>query len=55
MVASHVAGAAARLLAVDPDLTPEQGKEELQRTAKKLPRTNGRRWTRLYGAGLLQV
>ncbi|MBX3199084.1 MAG: S8 family serine peptidase [Labilithrix sp.] len=55
MATPHVAGAVARLLAVDPDLTPEQVKEELQRTAKPLPRMNGRSWTRLYGAGLLQI
>jgi len=55
MAAPHVAGAVARLLAVKPDLTPAQVKEELQSRAKRLPAMNGRTWTRLYGAGLVRV
>jgi subtilisin family serine protease len=55
MAAPHVAAAAARLLAREPALTPQAVKQALQDGARKLTGMHRRGWTRLYGAGLLQL
>lgn len=54
MAAPHVAAAAARLLARRA-LSPAEVKSELQARAKRLPGMGARDWTRVLGAGLLQV
>lgn len=56
MAAPHVAGVAALLLAEEPDLTPAQIKERLQRTAQDLGAEDvGRGWDFKYGYGLINA
>ncbi|MCK8816369.1 S8 family peptidase [Natroniella sulfidigena] len=56
MAAPHVAGVAALILAEEPDLTPEEIKERLQRTAQDLGAEDvGRGWDFKYGYGLVNA
>jgi Subtilase family len=55
MATPHVAGAAALLLASDADLTGPAVKEQLQRTAAKVPDMGGDAFTPAFGSGRLDL
>lgn len=55
MAAPHVSAAAALLLAKRPGLAPKAVASQLQATATKLGKVKGRRRSRQYGAGLLNL
>lgn len=55
MAAPHVSAAAALLLAKRRDLAPKAVASKLQATATKLGKVKGRRRSRQYGAGLLNL
>ncbi len=55
MATPHVAGAAALILAGNPALTGKAVVERLRSRTSSLPAMGGKRWTRLYGDGLLDV
>jgi len=55
MAAPHVSAADARLLLANPALTPLDVAADLKAAARKLATMHGRDWTRVYGAGLLQL
>lgn len=55
MATPYVAGAAALLFAHRPDWTSDQVKERLRTTAAPVPGMGKQKWTREYGAGLLDL
>ena len=55
MAAPHVAGAAALLFAKDGDLDGKAVAQHLMRTARKLPGMRGKKFTQLYGYGLIDL
>jgi hypothetical protein len=55
MASPHVAGVAALVAARHPDWTPNDVKQRLQESARKLPAMSGKDWTQAYGAGLLDA
>lgn len=55
MATPHVVGAAALLLAREPELAPGDVADRLRETAATVPAMGRRRWTRGYGDGLLDV
>jgi tRNA threonylcarbamoyladenosine modification (KEOPS) complex Pcc1 subunit len=55
MATPHVVGAAALLLAKRPTLGPSQVRRRLEQSAQKVPHMNGKRFTREYGRGLVNL
>ena len=55
MATPHVAAAAALLAASHADWGPDAIKEQLVKTARKLPDMKGGAWTQAYGSGLLDL
>jgi len=55
MATPHVAAAAALVLAAHSDFTPDQVDRRLKRTATRLPDMGGKKKTKEFGAGLLNL
>jgi subtilisin family serine protease len=55
MATPHVTAAAALVLARHPGWSPAQVVGKLRSSARALPAMRGRKWTRSYGSGLVDL